>query len=192
MFQQINNLIDKNKKWAEKKKLDQNDFFNNLTKGQSPDFLWIGCSDSRVNPCELTNSCSGEIFVHRNVGNVVSKEDKNISSVLYYGIEALKIKNIIVCGHTCCGAVTAALGDQIPFMETWLENLRKIYQDNKQTIDQFDTQEKKVEKFAEINVKYQIENLHNYDFIKDKVDKKELFLHGLMYDLAEGQLQKIE
>lgn len=193
MCKQINDLMDKNKKWAEKKKSNQNDFFNNLSKGQSPNFLWIGCADSRVNPCEMTNSSSGEIFVHRNIANVVSKEDISVSSVLYYGVEALKVKNIIVCGHTCCGGIMAAMGEQkIPFMEPWLEGLRKIYQDNKQIINQFDSQEKRAEEFAKISIKHQVQNLFSYDFIKEKVKKKELLLHGLIYDIGEGQLQKVE
>ena len=193
MCNQLENLLSQNKQWALEKTKSQKDFFNELTKGQSPDFLWIGCSDSRVSPSEITNASSGKIFVHRNIANVVSLEDKSVASVLYYGIEALKIPNIIVCGHTHCGGIMAAMDDkEITFLEPWLIRLRKIYQQHKNFILQFEDAEKKAEEFAKISVREQIKNLLAFDFIAEKVEKQSLFLHGLIHHIAKGELEKVE
>ncbi len=186
-------LLDDNKLWADRQVEADPDFFKRLESLQSPEFLWIGCSDSRVPANEITGTRPGEIFVHRNVANLVVNGDLNLLSVLQYSVEVLKVKHIIVCGHYGCGGVQAAMTNRhFGVLNEWLRNIKDVYRLYQKEIDALPTKEEQLNRMTELNVKEQLMNLAKTSIIQ-KAWKTENapYLHGWVYALDNGILKSI-
>jgi carbonic anhydrase len=186
-------LLLENKAWAKEKSEDDPDFFERLVHVQTPEFLWIGCSDSRVPANEITGTNPGEIFVHRNIANMVVHTDLNLLSVLQYAVEVLKVKHIIVCGHYGCGGVKAAFGHHsLGIINKWLRNIKDVYRFHREEIDAIDTEEHKVNRMVELNVQEQVMNLAKTSIIQHawKHDQRP-HLHGWVYDLHDGIIKPV-
>jgi carbonic anhydrase len=192
-MQSYEKLLDNNKKWAEEEVKNNPDFFNRLLHTQTPEFLWIGCSDSRVPPDRITGTNPGEIFIHRNIANMVVHTDLNLLSVLEYAVEVLKVKHIIVCGHYGCGGVKAAMGrHDIGIINKWLRNIKDVYRFHKDEVDECETEEDKLNKLIELNVKEQVVNLAKTSIVQ-KAWKYHNGpqLHGWVYDLHDGIINTV-
>lgn len=187
-------IFQQNRDWAADKKKHDRSFFKSHFKEQDPHFLYIGCSDSRVPIGDLTGLDIGDIFVHRNIANVVSQDDKNIMAVLQYGVEVLKIKHIVVSGHHGCGGVIAAnSGKHYGQMDPWLDTIRKVRLKHAKELDLISDKTKENDALAEFNVMAQCENLMNIDFIR-KSYKEHGFprVHAWIYDMRSGLLHDME
>ncbi len=186
-------LLLENKAWAKEKVEDDPEFFSRLEHLQTPEFLWIGCSDSRVPANEITGTQPGEIFVHRNIANLVVSTDVNMLSVLDYAVTVLKVKHVIVCGHYGCGGVKAALTnhDYKQVLNMWLRNIKDIYRLHRQEMEKLPEQEK-VDKMVELSVKEQVINLAKTSIIQ-KAWKQEQrpHLHGWVYSLSDGIINPV-
>lgn len=186
-------LLLNNKAWAEEKVILDTDYFSRLSKIQKPDFLWIGCSDSRVPANDITGTEPGEIFVHRNIANLVQPSDTNILSVLEYSVLVLRVKHVIVCGHYGCGGVLASMkAQQLNSLNHWLNNLRETYDANRPHLEAIESTEKRADRLTELSVETQIENLARTDVIQRAwKELRQPILHGLLYRLSDGILQPI-
>jgi carbonic anhydrase len=186
-------LLEENKLWAAAQLKEDPAYFKRLVDLQSPEILWIGCSDSRVPADRITGTQPGEIFVHRNVANLVVHTDLNFLSVLQYAVEVLKVKHIIVCGHHNCGGVRAALQNKsLGLIDKWLWNIKNVYQQNKEAIHNLATEDEKVDLLTELNVKEQVMNLAKTSIIqKAWKNNKAPDLHGWVYDLRDGIINPI-
>jgi len=188
-------ILLENKAWAmEKLKFDP-DFFTKLSGGQIPKFLWIGCSDSRVPAEVIVNAEPGEMFIHRNVANLVVATDFNCMSVLQFAVNVLKVKDVIVCGHYNCGGIKAALNSQNPdltLVNKWLMHIKNIYRFHKEEIEALPNEEEKVNRLVELNITEQIRNLSHTAIIqKAWKDHQSPVLHGCVYSLNDGILREI-
>lgn len=186
-------LLNENKKWAQQQIEVDPDFFNRLEALQNPEFLWIGCSDSRVPANEITGTRPGEIFVHRNIANLVVNGDVNLLSVLQYSVEIIKVKHIIVCGHYGCGGIRAAMTNQsFGVLNNWLRNIKDVYRLHQTEIDALPDQETKNERLTELNVQEQVINLAKSWIIQSAwKNEQRPFLHGWVYSLHNGILKSI-
>ena len=186
-------LLLENKAWAKEKLEDDADFFERLVHVQAPEFLWIGCSDSRVPANEITGTNPGEIFVHRNIANMVVHTDLNLLSVLQYAVEVLKVKHIIVCGHYGCGGVKAAFGQHsLGIINKWLRNIKDVYRFHREEIDAIDTEEHKVNRMVELNVQEQVMNFAKTSIIQSAWKHHQRpHLHGWVYDLHDGIIKPV-
>ena len=186
-------LLADNKNWADEQvKLDP-DFFNRLSHIQTPDFLWIGCSDSRVPADKITGTQPGEIFVHRNIANLVVNTDINLLSVLEYAVEILKVKHIIVCGHYGCGGIRAAMENHsLGIIDKWLRNIKDVYRIHKTEIDKESNIDDKANKLVELNVREQIVNLAKTSIVQKawKYEQRP-YLHGWVYGLNDGIIKPV-
>jgi len=181
-------ILENNKKWVEAKlAIDQN-YFNDLAQGQQPPLLWIGCSDSRVPANEIIGAAPGEVFVHRNIANMVIHSDMNMLSVLDYAVNALKIKHIIVCGHYGCGGVKAAMGnDSIGIIDNWIRHIKDVYRHHKHYLDSIMDEKERFNRFVELNVKEQVYDLAKTSIVQNAWrNGQELSLHGWVYGLNSG------
>ncbi|MFN8244835.1 MAG: carbonic anhydrase [Ferruginibacter sp.] len=186
-------LLLENKAWAKDKTLHDPEFFSRLSHLQTPEFLWIGCSDSRVPANEITGTQPGEIFVHRNIANMVVHTDVNLLSVLEYAVTQLKVKHIIVCGHYGCGGVKAAMGKHsLGIINKWLRNIKDVYRFHREEIDSLTDEQAKVDRLTELNVEEQIMNLAKTSIIQ-KAWKEESrpHLHGWVYGLSDGIIKPV-
>lgn len=181
-------LLAENKAWAKEKVGLDPDYFNRLVNLQTPNFMWIGCSDSRVPPNEITQTQPGEIFIHRNVANLVIHTDLNLLSVLQYAVEVLKVEHIVVCGHYGCGGVKAALSrNSLGLINKWLRHIKDVYRFHQAEIDAMPTEEARVNKLIECNVVEQVNNLAKTSIVQQAwKDRGGPHLHGWVYDLADG------
>lgn len=187
-------LLNANKEWAAKKLSLNPEFFSSLAHIQNPEFLWIGCSDSRVPANEITGTDPGEIFVHRNVANLVIYTDVNMLSVLEYAVVHLKVKHIIVCGHYGCGGIKAAMdnNDYNQVLNMWLRVIKDVYVHNKEELDAIEDYEKRADRLVELNVKEQAEKLCKTSIIqKAWKERNAPTIHGWAYGLKNGILQEI-
>lgn len=186
-------LLDDNKLWAEKQVELDPDFFTRLESLQSPEYLWIGCSDSRVPANQITGTRPGEIFVHRNVANLVVNGDLNLLSVLQYSVEVLKVKHIIVCGHYGCGGVQAAMTNRhFGVLNEWLRNIKDVYRLYQTEIDALPTETERINRMTELNVKEQLMNLAKTSIIQKAWKTQNApYLHGWVYALHNGILKSI-
>ncbi|MFO7719835.1 MAG: carbonate dehydratase [Gillisia sp.] len=185
-------LIENNKEWV-KSKLDLNpEFFENLSKGQQPPLLWIGCADSRVPANEIIGAQPGEVFVHRNIANMVIHTDMNMLSVLDYAVNALKVTDIIVCGHYGCGGVQAALGNSsIGIIDNWIRHIKDVYRHHQAELDALEGTEK-FNRFVELNVKEQVYDLSKTSIVQNAwKNNQELNLHGWVYGLDSGIIKDL-
>jgi carbonic anhydrase len=188
-----NKIFENNKRWvAEKNETDPN-FFNKLSKGQSPPILWIGCSDSRVPANEITGTEPGEIFVHRNIANMVVHTDMNMLSVLDYAVNVLEVKHVIVCGHYGCGGINAALENkQVGIIDNWLRHIKDVYRLHKTEIDSIQDPELKSRRMVEINVQEQVFDLSKTSIIQNAwAQNQTVYIHGIVYDVANGILKDL-
>ncbi|WP_419555704.1 carbonate dehydratase [Pollutibacter soli] len=186
-------LLLENKAWATEKVQDDPQFFERLADVQTPEYLWIGCSDSRVPANEITGTNPGEIFVHRNIANMVVHTDLNMLSVLQYAVQVLKVKHVIVCGHYGCGGVKAAMTQHsFGMINKWLRNIKDVYRFHESEIEALATDDKKVNRLIELNVKEQVMNLAKTSIVQ-KAWKENQFphLHGWVYGLDNGILHPI-
>lgn len=181
-------LLIENKTWAKKKVLEDPQFFERLVNIQRPGFLWIGCSDSRVPPNQITQTEPGEIFIHRNVANMVVHTDLNLLSVLQYAVEVLEIQHVIVCGHYGCGGVKAALTqNSYGLIDEWLRNIKDVYRFHQQEIEVLGTEDERLNRLIELNIREQVLNLAETAIIQQSWKKHERpHLHGWVYDLHDG------
>jgi carbonic anhydrase len=193
MQQSYNILLENNKKWVvEQLALDPH-FFDNLAEKQSPEYLWIGCSDSRVPANQITGTQPGEIFVHRNIANMVVHSDMNMLSVLSYAVEVLQVKHIIVCGHYGCGGVLAAMGNiQLGLIDNWLRHLKDVYRVHYQELDKIEDKEIRVRRFVELNVMEQVLHLGKTSIVQNAWKRgQNLHLHGWAYDIKDGMINDL-
>lgn len=190
----INDLLVANKAWADAKKADQSDYFEKLSQGQSPEYLWIGCADSRIPAESLLGLEPGELFVHRNVANQAQIEDPNSMSVIQYAVTALKVKHIIVCGHVGCGGVKGALTQSVDgYLDDWLAPVVKLAKDNQADLDALATDDEKTTLLAKLNVKHQLIGLARHPIIKAAwASGQELSLHGWLFDMQTGELVDLD
>ena len=181
-------ILDNNKKWVENKLAISPEYFKNLADGQNPPLLWIGCSDSRVPANEIIGAEPGEVFVHRNIANMVVHSDMNMLSVLDYAVNALKVKHVIVCGHYGCGGVKAAMGNSsIGIIDNWIRHIKDVYRFHQQELDAIESEKERFNKFIEINVKEQVMNLAKTSIVQNAwKNGQELSLHGWVYGLNDG------
>ncbi|HET6527476.1 MAG TPA: carbonate dehydratase [Balneolaceae bacterium] len=189
----LKELFNGNSTWAGGIKEGNPDFFSDLAKGQSPEYLWIGCSDSRVPANQLADLMPGEMFVHRNIANVVVHSDLNSLSVIQYAVEVLKVKHVIVCGHYGCGGVKAALGEQDNgLIDNWLRHIKDVEHAHAEKLGGLSDQEKH-DLLCELNVKAQVKNVCATTFVQDRwKEHSNLTVHGLIYDLKDGLLKDLD
>ena len=193
MMKTYERLLLENKAWAAEKVSDDPDFFTRLVGLQTPEFLWIGCSDSRVPANEITGTQPGEIFVHRNIANMVVHTDVNLLSVLQYAVEVLEVKHIIVCGHYGCGGVKASLTHRsYGIINKWLRNIKDVHRIHREEIDAITDEEKQVDRLVELNVQEQVLNLAKTSIVQKSWKlKKAPDLHGWVYGLNNGIIKPI-
>lgn len=186
-------LLLENKAWAKGKILDDPEYFERLVGIQHPEFLWIGCSDSRVPANEITGTEPGEIFVHRNIANMVVHTDLNLLSVLQYAVEYLEVKHVIVCGHYGCGGVKAAMNHHsLGIINKWLRNIKDVYRIHREEILALPTEEAQTNRLVELNVKEQVMHLAETSIIqKAWKHHQRPHIHGWVYDLHDGLLRQI-
>lgn len=192
-MQSYEKLLAGNKAWSGGKKEVDPEYFKRLSAQQVPEFLWIGCSDSRVPADMITGTDPGEIFVHRNISNMVVNADINLLSVLQYAVEVLEVKNVIVCGHYGCGGVKAAMTNQYyGIMNHWLKNIKDIYFQNKEEILSLPTEKEQLDLLTELNVKAQVLNLAKTSIIQRAwKNNKRPHLHGWVYGLDNGIINTV-
>jgi carbonic anhydrase len=186
-------LLLENKAWAKEKVGDDPDYFNRLAHIQTPEFLWIGCSDSRVPANEITGTQPGEIFVHRNVANMVVHTDLNLLTVLDYAVNHLKVKHIIVCGHYNCGGVKAAMTNHnFGIINKWLRNIKDVYRIHRDEVDGIRSEEERTNRMVELNVQEQVINLAKTSIVQKawKQDQRPN-LHGWVYGLKDGLIKPV-
>jgi len=181
-------ILDNNKKWVEDKLSINPNYFNNLAEGQQPPLLWIGCSDSRVPANEIIGAEPGEVFVHRNIANMVLHTDMNMLSVLDYAVNALKVKHVIVCGHYGCGGVKAAMGNNsIGIIDNWIRHIKDVYRFHHKELDAITDEKERFNKFVELNVKEQVFDLAKTSIVQSAwKNGQELSIHGWVYGLNSG------
>ena len=181
-------ILDNNKQWVENKLSVNPNYFKNLADGQQPPLLWIGCSDSRVPANEIIGAEPGEVFVHRNIANMVVHSDMNMLSVLDYAVNALKVKHVIVCGHYGCGGVKAAMGNSsIGIIDNWIRHIKDVYRFHQKELDAIENEKERFNKFVEINVKEQVLDLAKTSIVQNAWNSgQELTLHGWVYGLNDG------
>ena len=187
-------LLQENKIWAAAQIAKDPDYFKRLLHLQSPEILWIGCSDSRVPANQITGTEPGEIFVHRNVANMVVNTDVNMLSVLDFAVTQLKVKHVIVCGHYGCGGIQAAITkkDFKPVLNMWLRNVKDVYRLHREELDALSDKEKKCDRLTELNVREQVNNLAKTTIIQRMWKKeKRPDLHGWVYGLKDGIIKPV-
>jgi carbonic anhydrase len=186
----LDSIFEKNQAWVAEKLAVDADYFNKLSQGQSPEFLYIGCADSRVTAEDLMGAKPGEIFIHRNVANLVVPTDNNINAVIQYAVEHLKVKHIIVCGHYECGGVKAALNpSDMGQLNSWLQTLRDVYRFHRQELDNIADTQKRFDRLVELNVLEQSLNIIKIDHVQRSWYKTGFpTVHGWVFDVRTGKL----
>lgn len=187
-------LLDNNKKWVASQMEQDPNYFKRLAKGQSPEYLWIGCSDSRVPANQITGTEPGDMFVHRNIANMVVHSDMNLLSVLSYAVEVLKVKHIIVCGHYECGGVLAAMGQkQYGLIDNWLRHIKDVYKMYYQELEKIQDEKLRARRFVELNVMEQVYDLCKTTIVQNawKIEQP-LAVHGWVYDIGDGIIKDLE
>jgi carbonic anhydrase len=185
-------LIKGNQLYAETRLFQDPEYFKKLSKGQKPDYLWIGCSDSRVPANEITSTKSGEIFVHRNIANLVVHTDSNLLSVLEYAVKYLEVKHIIVCGHYGCGGIKASMTNTYHgFVDNWLRNIKDVYYKNRLELDAIEDETQRADRLTELNVIEQVRNLAKTTIVQEAWATRQLHLHGWVYGLHNGLVKDL-
>lgn len=185
----INQIFENNRNWIIKQLEIDQDYFDKLGKGQSPEFLYIGCSDSRVSAEELMGLEPGKVFVHRNIANMVPNTDLNSMSVINYAVVHLKVNHIVVCGHYGCGGVLAAMQQSdLGILNPWLRNIRDVYRIHQKTLDKITNEEEKYKKLVELNVQEQCVNVIKTAEVQRAIRGRDLKVYGWIFDIHSGKL----
>jgi len=187
-------LLEQNRAWAENITANDPEFFPTLAKQQTPRFLWIGCADSRVPATQLVGMVPGEMFVHRNVANVVDHTDFNCLSVMQYAVDVLKVEHIIVCGHHGCGGVKAALDNlQLGLIDNWLRHVQDVLHEHEEVLAQVSDENKRLDRLCELNVIEQVLNVGRTTIVQNAWQRgQELVIHGWIYGLEDGLLRDLK
>jgi carbonic anhydrase len=190
----LQECFDANRAWSTRMRERDPGFFERLVGAQKPELLWIGCSDSRLPPDQVVGRLPGEIFVHRNVANIVVHTDVNCLSVLQYGIEVLEVKHVIVCGHYGCGGVRAALVPRsLGLIDNWLRHIRDVYMANRAELDAIADPKAREDRLCELNVAAQVANVCHTTIVQDAWRRGQpLAVHGWVYDLSDGLLRDLD
>ncbi len=193
-MKKLQNLFDNNRAWSERIRRQDPEFFSKLARQQSPEYLWIGCSDSRVPANEIIDLLPGEVFVHRNVANVVAHTDLNCLSVLQFAVDVLKVKHVIVVGHYGCGGVGAALrGDRIGLSDNWLRYVQDVRQKHEPKLLALDDAARRADRLCELNVIEQAANVCQTTIVRDAWERgQDLAVHGWVYGLSDGLVRDLE
>ncbi|MCE2682493.1 MAG: carbonate dehydratase [Flavobacteriia bacterium] len=189
-----NNLLENNKKWVERMLDKDPAFFERLSHGQQPPILWIGCADSRVPANEIIGAQPGEVFVHRNIANMVIHTDMSMLSVLDYAINILKVKHVIVCGHYGCGGVQAAMTNK-PFglIDNWIRHIKDVYRFHQPELDAIEDETTRFNRFVELNVYEQVLDLAKTSIIQTAWENQQnVHIHGWVYDIKDGIINDLE
>lgn len=186
-------LLENNRRWAEQIKEKDPDFFLKLSRQQTPKFLWIGCSDSRVPANEIIGLMPGEVFVHRNVANLVVHSDLNCLSVIQFAVDVLRVEHIIVCGHYGCGGVRAAMSnDEHGLIDNWLRHIKDVYQFHREELDQVGDPQARTERLCELNVAEQVANVCYTTIVQNAWRRGQtLSIHGFIYALRDGLIRDL-
>jgi len=189
----LHRLLDQNRAWAEDIKASDPDFFPALAKQQTPRFLWIGCADSRVPSTQLAGLKPGEMFVHRNVANVVVHTDFNCLSVMQYAVDVLKVDHIIVCGHDGCGGVKAAMNNlQLGLIDNWLRHVQDVIHEHEEELAKIEDENVRLDRLCELNVIEQVRNVGRTTIVQSAWQRgQELVVHGWIYGLEDGLLRDL-
>ncbi len=187
-------IFDNNEQWVAQKLHNDPEYFEKLSKGQHPEYLYIGCADSRVTAEDLMGLQPGEVFIHRNIANLVVATDNNVNAVVQYAVEYLKVKHIIVCGHYECGGVKAALNpSDMGQLNSWLQTLRDVYRFHQKELDSITDQQKRFDRLVELNVKEQCINIVKIDHVQRAWYKTGYpYIHGWVFDVRTGELRDLE
>lgn len=190
----LQHLFDNNESWAKSVEKGQPGFFRKLSSQQAPEYMWIGCSDSRVPANEIVGLLPGDVFVHRNIANVVVHSDLNCLSVLQYAVEILKVKHIIICGHYGCGGVKAAMtNEKHGLIDNWLRTIKDTYRTHEKEIKTLGSEAEKVSRLCELNVIEQVNSVVHTTIVQDAWDRgQQLAVHGLIYSIADGLLRDLD
>lgn len=189
----LRGLLENNRRWAASEVERDPDFFNRLANQAAPEYLWIGCSDSRVPANELLGLAPGDVFVHRNIANVVVHSDLNCLSVLQFAIDILKVKHVIVVGHFGCKGVHAAMtGTRVGLVDNWLRHVHDVHQKHERYMGAVLNEQRRSERLVELNVIEQVSNVCRTTIVQDAWDRgQELTVHGWVYGIQDGQLQEL-
>lgn len=186
-------LLENNKKWVADQLSVDPTYFDKLAQSQHPEYLWIGCSDSRVPANQITGTQPGDVFVHRNIANMVIHSDMNMLSVLSYAVEVLKVKHIIVCGHYGCGGVLAAMENkQFGLIDNWLRHIKDVYRLHYKELDSIQDKKQKADRLVELNVIEQVQDLGKTSIVQNAWKREQpLHLHGWVYDVKDGLIKDL-
>ena len=194
MEKSYNKLLENNKKWVADQLAIDPVYFEKLANSQNPEYLWIGCSDSRVPANQITGTSPGDIFVHRNIANMVIHSDMNMLSVLSYAVEVLKVKHIIVCGHYGCGGVLAAMENkQFGLIDNWLRHIKDVYRLHFKELDSIKDNKQRADRLVELNVIEQVQDLGKTSIVQNAWKREQpLHLHGWVYDVKDGIIKDLD
>lgn len=185
----LEKIFENNEKWIAEKTQNDPEYFENLNKGQKPDVLYIGCSDSRVTAEDIMGLQPGELFVHRNVANVVNAIDMNAQSVINYAVTHLEVNHVVVCGHYSCGGVKAAMeAKDLGILNPWLRNIRDVYRAHKEELNAIGDEHKRYDRLVELNVKEQAINVVKMAAVQKAMRKRGMQIHGWVFDIKTGKL----
>lgn len=189
-----NQLLVNNKKWVERMLEKDPDFFNKLAKGQQPPVLWIGCADSRVPANEIIGADPGEVFVHRNIANMVVHSDMNMLSVLDYAVNVLKVRHVIVCGHYGCGGIQAAMTNRhFGLIDNWIRHIKDVYRFHQEELNAISDDKARFDRFVELNVFEQVYDLAKTSIVQAAWERgQDLHVHGWVYDVADGIINDLK
>ncbi len=193
-MKQLDKLLSNNRLWAAQMRSREPDFFSKLSQLQAPEYLWIGCSDSRVPANQITGLAPGEVFVHRNVANVVVHADLNCLSVLQFAVDVLKVKHVIVCGHYGCGGVLAAHDNlKMGLVDNWLRHVQDVNQKHRDALGLIQNRQQRIDRLCELNVIEQVVNVAQTTVVQDAWARgQEITVHGWAYDLNDGVIQDLK
>ena len=189
-----NKLLENNKEWVARKTKQDPDYFNRLANGQKPPVLWIGCSDSRVPANEIIGAEPGEVFVHRNIANMVVHSDMNLLSVLDYAVNVLQVKHIIVCGHYGCGGVqTAMTNKHVGIIDNWIRHIKDVYRFHQKELNEIEDEKARFNRFVELNVMEQVLDLAKTSIVQGAWESgQEVHVHGWVYDVKDGLINDLK
>lgn len=193
MSQFYQQILDNNKNWVASKLAEDENFFNKLADGQKPPLLWIGCADSRVPANEITGTQPGEVFVHRNIANMVLHTDMNMLSVLDYAVNVLEVRHVIVCGHYGCGGVKAAMGNaNIGLIDNWIRHIKDVYRFHHMELDNIADENERFDRFVELNVQEQVMDLAKTSIVQNAWKHgRNLWIHGWVYSIRNGLVKDL-
>jgi len=192
-MKKLTKIFDNNRLWAENIRQSDPQFFHKLSKYQRPEYLWIGCSDSRVPANQIIGLPPGDVFVHRNIANVIVHTDLNAHAVIQYAVEILEVKHIIVCGHYGCGGVEASMGEiRYGLIDNWLRHIKDVQRFHAKELNTIKDTKEKFDRLCELNVIEQVRNVLNTSIVQNAINSgKELNIHGLIYNISDGLLKDL-